>query len=219
MKNTEAAIVGLLDKVRLSTLEHFTVLDTYIYDEGLDFRGRASQFITREGIFQQLEGKPSNDWVFIIWNRSSLQNSNYNNRPIEISANFEDPDGPNRANSTANMRMASLDIEFKIVTNNMSIAESIEEHLYVNTGEFLVYEADYGDLGIFTLGAMPGTNTSFEKEDLGENGPVIGIGLTVNIEFPVIMPFNMSSVIETINYKLWQYPLDNPTLMEEEIIS
>lgn len=216
--NTSRAIIGLLDTVRNTTLKHFDVLDTYIYDESLDFRGRASQYIAREDVFQQLEGTPPKDWIFIIWNRSSLMSSNYNNRPLGITVNSLDNDAPH-ADSTTNMRMASLDVEMKIVTNNIEIAETIEEHLYVNTGEFVVYEADYGSLGKITCSAQPDTDTSWEKEDINEVGPVIGIGITININFPVIMPPEIASVIESIDYRLWAGVINkHPDLVEEKII-
>ena len=211
--------MGLLDHLKETTLQYFEVLDTYIYDETLDFRGRASQWVAREGIFEFAEGEVPKDWVFIIWNRSSLQEANWNNRPMQVTANFEDPSTSDQANATTNMRMASLDVEIKIVTNNIGIAEQIEEHLYVNTGEFLVFDADYGENGIFNLSAQPSTTTTFEKEDLVELGPVMAVGLQVNINFPVIMPLKQASVIEIINYKLWQYPVETPSLIREETIT
>lgn len=214
--NTSKAIIGLLDKIRTTTLQHFEVLDAYIYDETLDFRGRASQYIARQDVFQQLEGKPPKNWVFMIWNRSSLMNSNYNNRPMEIT--IDSTGVGTHADSTTNMRMASLDIELKIVTNNIEIAETIEEHLYVNTGEFVVFEADYGEHGIITCSAQPDTTTSFEKEDIQEVGPVIGIGTTININYPVIMPTKIAPVIETIDYRLWAGVKDIDIALEDQEI-
>lgn len=216
--NTSSAIKGILDKVRIETLKHFEVLDIYIYDENLDFRGRASQWIAREGVFQQYEGQMAKDWIFIIWNRSSLQKSNYQNRPMEITASLNDPDG--HVNSRTTVRMASLDVEFKIVTNNIGIAEQIEEHLYVNTGELTTFKADYGELGIMNCSAQPDSTTSFEKEDLNETGPVNSIGLQLNINFPVIMPMEMANVIKEIDYTLYQdRGSEEPQILDEEIIN
>ncbi len=217
--NVSSVIIGLLDKLRNDTLKHFTVMDTYIYDETLDFRGRASQWLAREGIFQREEGETPKDWVFIIWNRGSLSPSNYNNKPSRVTVNTT-PLAMDYADAETTMRMASLDIGIKVVTNNMSIAETIEEHLYVNTGEFEVFDADYGDpIGVIKCSAQPNTTTSFEKEDLASLGPVIGIGLSLNLNFPVIMPLEIGSVIKEIDYKLWQgIPPEGTGLIKSELI-
>lgn len=216
--NVSYAVKGILEKVRTETLKHFDVLDIYIYDETLDFRGRASQWIAREGVFQQFEGEMAKDWIFIIWNRSSLQKSNYQNRPMEVSANMTDPNG--YADSRTTMRMASLDVEFKIVTNNIGIAEQIEEHLYVNTGELTTFDADYAELGIMKCSAQPDSTTTFEKEDLNELGPVNSVGLQLNINFPVIMPMEMAYIIKEIDYTLYQdRGSDEPQILDEVIIT
>lgn len=216
--NVSYVIQGLLDKVRTETLSHFTVLDSYIYDENLDFRGRASQWLAREGIFQKYEGEIPNDWVFIIWNRSSIQNSNYNNRPMQMKvATPNSPDG--KADAISTYRSASINVGFKIVTNNMNIAETIEEHLYVNTGELTTFAASYEVFGVdVECSASPDTTTTFEKEDLNELGPVIGVGVDIVVEFPVIMPVDPIHRINIINEKIWGYPLNEPKLMHEEVI-
>ena len=215
--NISAAIVAFLDTIKDTTLKHFDVIDTYVYDESLDFRGRASQFIARESVFQKEEGEPPKNWVFIIWNRGNLMPSNYNNRPYVLTMDSTKTDAPH-ADSIATMRWASMDIELKIVTNNMEIGETIEEHLYVNSAEFTTFVVDLGANGLIDCSAQPEKTNTFEKEDIQEVGSVIGIGLSVNINFPVIMPEEMTPVIETIDYKLWQDDrLADPKIIENVI--
>ena len=141
--NVSVAITGFLNHIKEETLNHFDILDIFVYDENLDFRGRASQYISREGIFQQIEGGTPNDWIFIIWNRGSLMtNDTSHNRIVSVtldSANLGEID------SDVIMRMAKVDIELKIVTNNIDIAENIEEWLHVLSGESVSFEADYGE--------------------------------------------------------------------------
>jgi len=216
--NTSCAILGLLDKVRTTTLKHFQVLDTYIYDENLDFRGRASQYYAREGVFSQIEGVPPNDWIFIIWNRSSISASNFNNRPISATANSFGLNSGNPDSKTT-FRMASLDVGFKIVTNNIEISETIEEHLYVNAGEFVVFEADYGSLGTFTCSSQSDKTVSWDKEDINEVGPVMGVGIYLNINYPVIMPAEISPFIGSINSRLWVEKNNIYSLASQKIIT
>jgi hypothetical protein len=207
--NVSNAVVGYLNRIKDGILAHFDVLDTFIYDESLDFRGRASQYLARESVFQKLEGETPKDWVFIIWNRGSISESGLNNRVQEIQ--YESPDAgyPGHADSTVLYRLASIDIELKIVTNNISIAEYIEEYLYVLVGELATFDADYGEYGIWKCAATPAKTTSFEKEDINELGPVIGVGLSTALEFPVLLPAKKGNLILEINEKLWFPEIEN----------
>jgi len=218
--NVSSAILGLLDFIKDDLLQKFEVVDTFIYDENLDFRGRASQYISRTGIFQRAEGETPKDWILLIWNRSSINDSNYNNRPYAVTARFDNLtslDEEDYPNSTALTRLASIDVEIKMTTNNINIAERLEEYFYVKSGEMIDFEADYGDIGLVRCSAQPSRTTTFEKEDMNELGPVIAVGLTVNLNFPVVLDFELAPVIENINERLW-VSLENPVLIEENSI-
>jgi len=200
--NVSSAIIGYLNHIRLETLSEFTILDNYIYDESLDFRGRASQFIAREDVFQKLEGKAPKDWIFIIWNRGSLiTNDTSHNRPLRVTVGTIDP---KKIDSECKVRMGKIDVEMKIVTNNIEIAERIEEWLHVLAGESVVYEADYGtELGVMKCSIDSEASTSFEKEDLAEVGSTISIGLQATISFPVIIGLKKADIIEHIHNNIW----------------
>jgi len=200
--NVSSAVVGYLDYMKDVILESFDILDTYVYDENLDFRGRASQFIAREGVFQKLEGEQPKDWVFIIWNRGSLvTNDTSHNRVMKISVGTVNK---NLVDSESVMRMAKLDVEMKIVTNNIDIAERIEEWLHVLSGETVTFEADYGsELGVMKCSVDADTTTSFEKEDLAEVGSTMSIGLQATISFPVILGVRKANIIKHIHNRLW----------------
>ena len=200
--NVSKAITGFLYHIKDNTLSHFDLLDVFVYDEGLDFRGRASQYIAREGIFQQIEGQTPNDWAFIIWNRGGLtSNDTSHNRILEVSLGQVDRD---IIDSTVTMRMAKVDVEIKIVTNNIELAENIEEWLHVLSGETVVFTADYGTpFDDMECSAEPDASTSFDKEDLNEVGSVISIGLSSTISFPVFLDPKQASIIKFIHNKIY----------------
>ena len=217
--NVSAAILGFLNHVKDVTLEPFEILDVFVYDENLDFRGRASQYIAREGIFQKLEGRPPKDWIFIIWNRGSLStNSSSHNRILDVSLGINDPDV---IDAEVRMRMAMIDVELKIVTNNIDIAENIEEWLHVMSGELLTFDADYGDpLGIMDCSIDADTTTTFEKEDLNEVGSLMSVGITGVISFPIFLKPKQASIIEHIHNKIYdsvRVDYDAPILSDEWI--
>jgi len=200
--NVNSAIGGLLSHIKDVTLSSFSILDMFIYDEQLDFSRRAKQYITRESVFQQVEGGTQNDWVFIIWNRGDLQtNSTSHNRPLSVSVGTIDP---NLIDSEVKMRMASMEIEMKIITNNIDLAERIEEYLHVECGETTTYQADYGVLGIMECSADAESSTSFEKEEIESHGSVISVGLNSTISFPVFLGINPANTIGTIDYNIYE---------------
>lgn len=200
--NVSKAISGFLSHIKDNTLSHFDLLDVFVYDEGLDFRGRASQYIAREGVFQQMEGSSPNDWVFIIWNRSGLtSNDTSHNRILEVTIGQIDP---NIIDTSVTMRMAKVDVEIKVVTNNIELAENIEEWLHVLNGETIAFSADYGaPFDVMECSAEADSTTSFDKEDLNEVGSVISIGLSSTISFPVFLDPKQAKIIKHIHNKIY----------------
>jgi hypothetical protein len=200
--HVSSAITGFLNYVKDVTLDHFEIIDIFVYDENLDFRGRASQFIAREGIFQKFEGEDPKDWIFIIWNRGSLQpNDTSHSRIMDVTMGLNDSDV---IDSEVRMRMVKLDIELKIVTNNIDIAETLEEWLHIRSGELLTFSADYGtEFGIMECSAEADMSTTFEKEDINELGSLMSVGTTATISFPIFLVPNEAKIIKHIHNKIY----------------
>lgn len=215
--NVSAAILGYLNFIKDQTLSHFDILDVFVFDESLDFRGRASQYIAREGVFQKEEGTPPKDWIFIIWNRGSLStNDTSHNRVLNVT--LPEISGGEYIDSISTMRMATLSLELKIVTNNIELAEEIEEWLHVLSGELVSFEADYGEpFGIINCSSQAETSTTFEKEDINEVGSTMAIGLQADISFPIILAPKKAKIIKHIHSKIYS-SLDKGSLESDEWI-
>lgn len=199
--NVSYAIEGYLTHIQTTILADFSdmMLSGFVYDESMDFQARASSFIRKQPEFQKLEGQVINDWAFLVWSRGDL-NMGHQGRPLTVSISSNNDDV---IDTTAIMRMATIDVPIKIYTNNVERAETIEEYFHVMTGELTHFEADYGAHGIMKCSVTPDTSTTFEKEELENVGSTIGIGLTATLHFPVILPGKTASRIEHINSRIW----------------
>jgi hypothetical protein len=194
---TSDAILGYLDFMRTEMLSVFPIENIYVFDESLDFTERAIQYITRAGPYEKIEAKDANDWVIIIWKRDSLVSSAINGRPMEISIGSEADE--TIIDSESKFRMAELGISIKLVTNNIELAEDIEEYLHVLTEEYVSYEFENTMFGKFMGTAMPGGTTEFEKEDTNSYGSVTSVSFVANLTYPIILPKTHRSRIERIN--------------------
>ena len=215
--NVTYAIQGYLDHVQNTLLADFSdiMLSGFVYDESMDFAARASSFIRKQPEFQKVEGQAPNDWAFLVWSRGDL-NMGPQGRPLQISI-ASNNDGI--IDTTAKMRMATMDVQIKIYTNNVEKGEDIEEYFHVMSGEFARFNADYGSLGIMQCSIHPDTSTTFEKEELEQVGSTIGIGLGGVLHFPVILPGQTVSRIEHIHSKIWDGIDDsdeNMTILSDE---
>jgi hypothetical protein len=120
---------------------------------------------------------------------------------MDVTMGLNDPEV---IDSEVRMRMAKLDIELKIVTNNIDIAETLEEWLHIRTGELLTFSADYGtEFGIMECSAEADMSTTFEKEDINELGSLMSVGTAATISFPIFLVPNEAKIIEHIHSKIY----------------
>lgn len=198
---TSKVISGFLDHIRLETLPEFAIENFYVYDDSLDFAERAVQYVARTGAYQKLEGKPPETWAIIIWSRGSITAPDQFQRrnrqvPLSTTKDLENLD------MIIDERMGLIEVNFKVVTNNMEYAETIEEYLYVRNGESVVVEIDYGDeLGKFMVGANTQSSTTFEAAPLESSGTVIAVGCNLSISYPIFLlssPYkNITMIVNT----------------------
>ena len=196
------AIEGYLNFIKDTLLSDFSdiVLNGFVYDESLDFNLRASSFIRKQAEFQKAEGTKVTDWAFIVWNRSDL-GSSYTSRPQTISMASNNDDV---IDSTATMKMGTVEVQVKVFTNNVELGEHIEEYFHVLSGELISFEANYVAYGeTMKCSSDPSTTCSFEKEEIANVGSTIGIGLTSTIHFPIIVRTRTAKRIEHIHSVIW----------------
>ena len=196
------AIEGYLKFMKETLLSDFSdiLLNGYVYDESMDFNSRASAFIRKQMEFQKAEGTEVTDWAFIVWSRGDLSSS-FTSRPTKISI---DSNNDGVLDSTATMKMGAVEVQMKVYTNNVELAETIEEYFHVYSGELTHFDANYVHYGkIMKCSVDPDTTTTFEKEELAEVGSTIGIGINGNIHFPVIVGKQTVARIEHIHSIIW----------------
>ena len=138
--NVSYAVEGYLTHIRDNLLADFSavMLSGFVYDEGMDFNSRASSYIRKQPQFQKTEGQPVIDWAFIVWSRGDL-NVGKHGRPLSISVSTNNDDV---IDAVTTMRMATLDVQIKVYTNNVELGETIEEYFHVMSGEYSKFTAE-----------------------------------------------------------------------------
>ena len=180
---TSMVIESLLDYVSENILSEFEILKPYVFDDSLNFRERAVQYLTRKGVFQTLEGETPDTWTMFIWTRSPLTpppaSQRYHSVPFAL--NPQDT-----LIGEYEQRTAQIDITCKMVCNNIEQAETMEEHMFVKGGDRISFEVDYGaPLGKMRCSAEALASTNFEVEDLDGNGTVVAVSMDLSIYYPV----------------------------------
>lgn len=199
---TSNAILSTLSYIKDNILTGFPVQNTFIYDEDLDFARRAKEFIAREGIFEKYEATVPNEWVLIIWNRGSLAKNSVQPRSFQTEVDFTTDGG---LLGVVDSRLAEVPVTMRIVTNNIEMAENLEEYLMVHLGERLSYESSNALFGDFRAACQVGVDTDFVKETLENYGSLTAIEFSVVINFPVLLPdITELKRIESINTTIWE---------------
>lgn len=214
---TTKVITGLLNHVKDVTLSQFSIENYFVYDPNLDFSERAKQYISRQGIFQTLEGEVPDTWAIIVWSRSGIEKPPQTMRqhrvPLSSTNDLQNLD------SESEMRVGQISIDFKIITNNMEYAEDIEETLYVRAGESIDFEADYGaTFGLHRCASEAEAPTSFETVDIESHGSVTAVATTFNVSYPVYLPVTSAKNILDIIEDIHSYNENGDTLMDTQTI-
>ncbi len=182
---TSMVIEGLLNHIKNTVLTEFNIIETFVFDDSLDFRERAVQYLSREGVFQSLEAETPDQWSIFIWTRSPLVNPATVVRPhkVSYSDNFDKV-----SNGEFDHRLAQIDITCKLVSNSIELAETMEEYLFVYGGEHIDFVVDYGNvIGNIRCSAEAQASTNFEAEDLNGNGTVVAVSMDISITYPVLI--------------------------------
>lgn len=181
---TSMVIESLLNHIKNSTLGEFTIEPNFVFDDSLDFRERAVQYITRNGVFEKVEGEVPSEWSIFIWTRSPIVSTDQVLRPhkapyIDILSGA--------SYGRYSHRLAQVDISCKIVSNSIELSETIEEHMFVLGGESVTFDVDYGELGVFTCSAVASASTNFEVTSLESNGTIVAVSFDVSITYPLLI--------------------------------
>jgi len=216
---TSMVIEGLLGHIKDTTLGDFNILETFVFDDSLDFRARAIQYLTREGIFQTLESETPDEWSLFIWTRSPLTNPQQVIRSNKIT--YSD-NKDKMSDGTFDHRLAQIDISCKLVSNSIELSETIEEYLFVYGGEHIKFSVDYGGvIGIVECSAEAQASTNFETEDLDGNGTVVAVSLDMSITYPVLIHKKSGSNIEKITSDVYannEIDVNNPVPSDEMVV-
>jgi len=182
---TSMVIEGLLEHVKDTILREFTIIPTFVFDDSLDFRERAVQYLAREGVFQTLEGETPSEWALFIWTRSPIVTPSQVIRPHQVPYSNTMNDV---LHGEFNHRLAQVDITCKIVSNSIEMSETMEEHMFVHGGERIDFVVDYGGvLGKIQCAAEAQASTNFEAEDLDGNGTVVAVSMDISLTYPVLI--------------------------------
>jgi len=201
---TSKIIGSYLGFLKDNLLSNFSVEPTFVYDESLDFRQRAVQYVTRSGIFQADEGSLPNNWSIIVWSRGSLETPPVAGRLHNNIAYYNS--GSSILNGEYKGKLAQCIVSCKVVTNRIETAETIEELLFVQGSETVSFKTDYGEnIGLIDCSAAPMVVTDFQSEDLEGNGTIVAISFDVTLFFPIFINPIEFQIMESVEQKSSEY--------------
>ena len=173
-----------------------------IYSPNLTWDADLRKHIVKDDIVFYADTSTSN-WIGTLWNREPIRKSDLQGQREFKAMIKEGARLPNPVAKGYNARMIDLSMQLLLVSPSLYILEAVEEQL-VTTEQRVALTIDYGDpIGELDMDVKEFEVNSITKEDKATYGTVATMGVTVMLNYYVMVPSEDVPLIGIINVDIY----------------